>query len=108
MAPSVRPPPPPKTEPDDEAMDGEATEAGAEWTAALELPMGSHLATTPAIHSSLRKLADTFGKTSIRGFEQYGRDMDEFKENSSALFALAVEYADGAMYSDDDLDLSDN
>mmetsp|Transcript_36699 Transcript_36699/g.65636 ORF Transcript_36699/g.65636 Transcript_36699/m.65636 type:complete len:598 (-) Transcript_36699:893-2686(-) len=94
----------PKTEPDDEAMDSEAE---PQWSAALELPMGSHLATTPAIHSSLRKLADTFGQASIRGLEQYGRDMDEFKENCSALLALADEYADGAMYSDDDLDLSD-
>ena len=71
-----------------------------------QLPMAAHLATVPAIHTSLRKLADDFRKLPFSFIQSYGRVQDEFKENGDALLSLADEYADGACYSDSE-DISD-
>jgi hypothetical protein len=93
---------------DDVPMEGNAS-ASAEASGpppVTQLPMAAHLATVPAIHTSLRKLADDFRKLPFSFIQSYGRVQDEFKENGDALLSLADEYADGACYSDSE-DISD-
>eukprot|EP00668_Euglena_longa_P046345 GGOE01062030.1.p1 GENE.GGOE01062030.1~~GGOE01062030.1.p1 ORF type:complete len:611 (+),score=116.79 GGOE01062030.1:22-1833(+) len=67
-----------------------------------EMPLACHLATTPGIHGHLHLLAETFAKANPWLLPNYGRDIDDWRETKNALMSIVDEYADGAVYSDDD------